>query len=161
MPRMLWEGRWQRWLVALAVLVAVGAAGWYAVARSKVAAQSPPSETTNPGSSISVEVISPRPGGIDRLCLQPGSLEPLEAADLYAKVSGFLVEQKVDIGSHVRAGELLARLSVPEFDKQVKHDTADVERAKSRVDQMKAAITTAVADHARRRRPWLPWPRRS
>jgi RND family efflux transporter MFP subunit len=96
--------------------------------------------------SISVEVASPRPGGIDRVCLQPGTVEPFEAADLYTKVSGFLVEQIVDIGYPVRAGEVLARISVPEYEKQVKQDAADVTRAEARVDQMKAAITTAEAD---------------
>ena len=83
------------------------------------------------------------------MCLQPGSVEPFEAADLYAKVSGFLVEQKVDIGYPVHAGEVIARISVPEYEKQVKQDAAEVERAAARVEQMKAAITTAEADLAR------------
>jgi HlyD family secretion protein len=147
MPMTRWPGRWQGWLVALAVLVAVGTAGWYAVAHGKAADENPPSPTGNTGESITVEVTSPRPGGIERLCLQPGSVEPFDAADLYAKVSGFLAEQKVDIGDHVRAGDLLARLSVPEYEKQVKQDTADVTRTNARVEQMKAAITTAMADH--------------
>lgn len=107
-------------------------------------------DTTAPSqpaaANISVEVISPRPRGIDRVCLQPGTVEPMEAADLYAKVSGFLIEQQVDIGYPVQAGQVLARISVPEYEKQVKQDAADVTRAQARVDQMKAAITTAEAD---------------
>jgi len=62
---------------------------------------------------LAVEVISPQAGGIDRMCVQPGTLEPFESADLYAKASGFLVEMKVDIGSRVTEKDVLARLADP------------------------------------------------
>ena len=96
--------------------------------------------------AVSVRVVAPRSGGTDRLCTQPGSVEPFESADLYSKVSGFLVEQNVDIGYPVHAGDVLARISVPEYQTQVKEDAANVVRAEARVEQMKAAITTAEAD---------------
>lgn len=149
MQSTLWGIKWGRWLVGLAVLAAVATAGWYAVIRGKPAAGNTPpgsSAGTNSTPSLSVEVASPVPGGIDRVCLQPGSLEPFEAADLYSKVSGFLIEQKVDIGYAVRAGDVLARISVPEYEKQVKQDAAEVARAEAKVDQMKAAILSAEAD---------------
>lgn len=119
------------------------------ILRGKASAESSqPNEAAemNPAETVSVEVISPRAGGIDRVCLQPGSVEPFEAADLYSKVSGFLAEQKVDIGYSVRAGDVLARIALPEYEAQVKQDTADVVRSEARVDQMKSAITTAEAD---------------
>jgi HlyD family secretion protein len=140
--------RWNPWLVAFTMLVA-GAVAWYIVGREKQAVSgqgSPGSAGAGSGSGVSVDVVSPRPGGIDRLCVQPGSFEPFEAADLYAKVSGYLIEQKVDIGSRVEAGDMLARIWVPEFEKQVKQDASDVVRANARVEQMKAAIDTAEAD---------------
>lgn len=140
---------WRRCLVGFAGLAAVVTAGWYTIVRDKPAAansQQGPSVHVNTEGTISVEVISPLPGGIDRVCLQPGTVEPFEAADLYSKVSGFLAEQHVDIGYPVRAGDVLARISVPEYEKQVKQDTAEVAKAEARVDQMKAAIITAQAD---------------
>jgi HlyD family secretion protein len=143
------SGNWQRWLVAMAVVAAVGTGGAYLVIRGKAAAGSTPPDHpigTNSAPTTSVEVISPRPGGIERVCLQPGSVEPFESADLYTKVSGFLAEQKVDIGYPVQVGDVLARISVPEYETQVKQDTADVVRSEARVDQMTAAITTAEAD---------------
>jgi RND family efflux transporter MFP subunit len=102
--------------------------------------------------------------------VQPGSVEPFESADLYAKVSGYLSSQtlervevqggkpvfkpvlkdgkpvRVDIGTPVQAGDVLARISVPESEKQVQQDAADVARAESKVEQVGAAITTAEAD---------------
>ena len=139
-------------MLALTVLAAVGTGTGYVFVHGKAAAENvrpaqPDSAKSGEASAtVSVKVISPRPGGINRLCTQPGSVEPFEAADLYSKVSGFLVEQNVDIGYHVHAGDVLARISVPEYEKQVKEDTANVARTEARVDQMKAAITTAKAD---------------
>ncbi|OWK41683.1 efflux RND transporter periplasmic adaptor subunit [Fimbriiglobus ruber] len=134
-----------RWLVGLVVLAVVAAGAWHVLGRGKPALGSVPTNATA-GSGTSVEVVSPRAGGIDRVCVQPGTVEPFESADLYAKVSGFLVDQKVDIGSLVKEGDVLARISVPEYEKQMIQDAADVTRTEARVDQMTAAVTTADAD---------------
>jgi HlyD family secretion protein len=141
-----------RWFVGLAVVVAGGAGTGYFFVHGKAAAENalPPTfaseKAVGSAQAISVKVITPRSGGINRLCTQPGSVEPFESADLYSKVSGFLVEQNVDIGYAVHAGDVLARISVPEYEKQVKEDAANVARAEAKVEQMKAAITTAEAD---------------
>jgi len=92
-----------------------------------------------------VEVASPLRGGIDRVCLQPGTVDPFESADLYAKVSGFLIET-LDIGARVGKDQVLARISVPEYVKQVEKDKASVQRAEAKVKQMEAHLTAAKAD---------------
>lgn len=146
-------GRW--WVLTLVVLTAAGSAGWYAFARGTTPAGDAHPNTAKPAGLVSVEVAAPRPGGLDRICVQPGSVEPFESADLYAKVSGYLVEQevevggkkqRVDIGTRVKAGDVLARIAVPEYEKQLKQDEADVARAEARVEQEAAAVTTAEAD---------------
>lgn len=144
--------------IALLILVVGGSAAWIAFGRGDEASarEQPPGADAKAVRAVTVEVVSPRAGGIDRMCTQPGTVEPFQAADLYAKVSGYLGEQsvvrdgkkvRVDIGTPVLEGEVLARISAPEVDKQVAHDEADVVRVKARVDQMSAAITTARADH--------------
>ena len=97
-------------------------------------------------SGISVEVITPKPGGLIRECVQPGTVQPFEYADLYAKVSGFLDKLTVDIGSHVKKGDLLAHISVPEDEKQVDRDSAALEHAQAQVQQMKAHLVAAEAE---------------
>src|SRR4051812_42266374 len=97
------------WLVGLGVLLMGGAASWWGAGHHKTAAAAgTPTEETPSGGAVAVEVTSPRPGGIDRVCRQPGSCEPMEFADLYSKVSGFLAEQSADIGDPVKAGQVLA-----------------------------------------------------
>src|SRR5262249_39302623 len=95
---------------------------------------------------VSVEVVTPRAGGIDRVCVQPGTVEPFAAADLYAKASGFLAEQTVDIGSRVKAGDVVARSSVPEYEKQGQRDEAGVRAAEAKVGQMEAHVPAAQSE---------------
>lgn len=135
--------RRSRVILVLVVCAGVAAGGWWYAARASHAGARPEAKPVAP---VSVEVVTPRPGGIDRMCVQVGTVEPSQSADLYAKVSGFLVEQNADIGSVVRADDVLARIAVPEFEKQVKKDAAEVKRAEARLVQMTAAIATAEAD---------------
>lgn len=130
------------------VAVAIAAGGWFAVARAKTlfGDNHPADDERKPVSLATAEVITPRPGGLDRVCVQPGTVEPFEAADLYAKASGFLIEQTVDIGSRVKKGDVLARLSVPEYDKQVDRDEARVNAADAKVRQMAAHVLAAQAE---------------
>ena len=100
---------------------------------------------SKPSAPTLVEVAKPKERGIDRVCVQPGTVVPFDSDDLYAKVSGFLVET-LDIGERVHEGQVLARISVPEYDKQVKKDKASVNRANAKVKQMDALLLAAKAD---------------
>ena len=44
-----------------------------------------------------------------------GTVRAFDYEELYAKVSGFLVNQKVDIGSQVKKGDVLAQIGAPEL----------------------------------------------
>lgn len=65
--------------------------------------------------SIDVRVVQPERREIVRVSAQPATAEAMHEADLGAKVSGQVTELNVDIGSVVRAGEVLARIAVPEL----------------------------------------------
>lgn len=131
------------------VFVAIGLAvvgSLYAFARDRHASvgEAPHAEAKSTG--VTVEITHPLPGGLKRVCVQPGTLEPFQASDLFAKVSGYLVEQSVDDGSRVKEGQVLARIHVPELEKQVQKDTAEVTRTEARLNQLSAAIMTADAE---------------
>jgi RND family efflux transporter MFP subunit len=64
---------------------------------------------------IAVRTVSPEPRAFVLSSTQPGTAEAFYEADLGAKVSGFVSELAVDVGSRVRAGQVLARLAVPEL----------------------------------------------
>ncbi len=71
---------------------------------SALAQQAPPATPTAAGPRV-VEI--------------PGTTEAFESADLYAKVSGYVVELDVDLGDSVKAGQVLAVLDAPEIKKQL------------------------------------------
>lgn len=137
---------WLRYLLVLLIVGGVAAGGWYAVGREKSPFVGTPKDGPKPPDGVTVEVVTPKPGGIDRVCTQPGTVEPIASADLYAKVSGYLLEQHVDIGSRVETGKVLAQLHVPEAEKQVQRDAAEVRRAEAKQGQATAAISTAEAE---------------
>ncbi len=85
-----------------------------------------------------VEVVHPRPGGLDRKLTQVCAVHAFEYAQLFAKVNGFLKEQPVDIGDRVKQNQLLAVIDVPELIKAV-------EQAKAALDQAKAMVKVAEA----------------
>lgn len=72
----------------------------------------------------------------------PGELIAFQAVDLYAKVTGFVKELKVDIGSEVKAGQVLATLEAPEFMSQKS-------AAESRLKSQEATYTASNANYKR------------
>jgi len=63
----------------------------------------------------SVSVVQPERRDFELVSSQPGTAEAFYEADLGAKVSGHVSELLVDIGARVTAGQVLARITVPEM----------------------------------------------
>ena len=63
----------------------------------------------------SVNVVEPARRDFELVSTQPGTAEAFYEADLGAKVSGYVSELKVDIGTRVKKGQVLARITVPEL----------------------------------------------
>lgn len=61
----------------------------------------------------------------------PGRLEAYSRAPIYARVSGYLKDWKVDIGAKVKAGELLAEIDAPDLDQQLLQARADLANAEA------------------------------
>src|ERR1700678_2998525 len=85
-----------------------------------------------------------------------GQFQPYQQVDLHAKVSGYIRWIKVDIGDHVRQGEVLATLEVPELQDQVegaqaevRHSQSDISRAQSEVVSAESAYSAVHAESTR------------
>lgn len=59
--------------------------------------------------------------------------QPYQEVNVYAKVSGYVQKLDVDWGTHVKAGQLLAVLEVPELQQQLEVDQAAVRRSEQDV----------------------------
>ena len=61
----------------------------------------------------------------------PGRLEANLRAPIYARVSGYVKDWKVDIGDSVKAGETLAEIDAPDLDQQLLQARADLSSAEA------------------------------
>jgi RND family efflux transporter MFP subunit len=78
-----------------------------------------------------VTVVQPERGGSSDTLELPGRLEAYSRAPIYARVSGYLKDWKVDIGSSVRTGQLLGEIEAPDLDQQLSQAKADLMTAQA------------------------------
>lgn len=131
-------GRGRRLVVPVLVLLALAAAAQGILARRAAYAAL---EQTAAAAAVPRVVVLEAPAGPNgsELVL-PGSVEPYTGTVLHARVDGYLKRWLVDIGAHVKAGQLLAEIDTPEIDDQLRQARADL--ATAQADE-KLAHTTA------------------
>src|ERR1700704_5797103 len=132
--------------VVVVVVVASLAAGGI-VAERHLAASPSSVNPTKADSAPRVEVVLPRRVTVAQRLQTNATLEAFEEADLFAKVSGYLSEVRVDIGDHVKAGQVLAIIDVPELkqelaeaEAQLESRQSSLESARHQVDHNKANV---------------------
>lgn len=145
------KGRWLLGLLTASLIVVFtmwqlnsGPAPVAAVAAAQ--ANDEPTPQKSGTSRARVMVVRPHKGGIQRTSKQPGTIEAFDFADLYAKISGYLKQQPVDIGDIVKEGQVLAEIDSPEIEQELKHAEAALLQAKSQVTLMQARVETARAE---------------
>ena len=69
--------------------------------------------------------------------------EPFQEVNVYAKVSGYIQKLYVDWGTHVRQGQLLAILEIPELEQQIQQDEANVKKSEQDLARAKEELTRA------------------
>src|ERR1700733_10354963 len=70
----------------------------------------------------------------------PGRLEAYTQAQIYARVSGYLKDWKADIGTPVKAGDLLAQIDAPDLDQQIMQADANLSSAKANATLAEATL---------------------
>src|SRR5215813_2667644 len=70
----------------------------------------------------------------------PGRLEAYAQAQIYSRVSGYLKTWTADIGSPVKAGQLLAEIDAPDLDQQIMQAEANVASATANANLASATL---------------------
>ncbi len=109
-------------LVAVAIAVAVVGSG----IASRASASKRLRQWTDAQSQPVVTVVQAHSSGSSSGLKLPGRLEAYSRAPIYARVNGYVKDWKVDIGGHVRAGQLLADIEAPDVDQQLSQAKADL-----------------------------------
>lgn len=114
--------RW-RWALGIAALVAVvGVVGVLPRLRARLVV----SRDTEAMSVPVVAVIRPKRGAPVNDLVLPATVRGYREAAIFARTNGYLRRWYVDIGAHVKKGQLLAEIAAPEVDRQLEQARADL-----------------------------------
>jgi len=138
------EKRWRlgRWLVVGVVAVAAAGAAYDWRSRKLASAEALFNRIEGPKT---VKVARPAPATTASVTL-PATVRPWQTTELFARVSGYLVAWRYDLGSEVKAGTVLAEIETPELDQELAEAEAQAIEAAASVVQAKAERAEARAD---------------
>jgi RND family efflux transporter MFP subunit len=133
-------------LAALVLAALVGALALGAVPRiqQRRALETAASESATEAPRVSVAVARQAPADSERVL--PGNAQPLMEAALLARATGYIKARLVDIGDHVREGQLLAVIDAPDIDDQLAQARANLDQARAtlRLNEANAALAKTV-----------------
>lgn len=127
-------------LVMVAVILAAGAlsAAWGIAVRGRALTEL--SRETREMAVVTVAVTNPARGPASENVSLPGNIQAFTDAAIFARTSGYLKSRNADIGSRVKAGQVLAEIDTPEIDQQLLQARAELASAQANA---KLAQTTA------------------
>ena len=120
------------WLLAAAVLIVQQTPGFVEAQQAK--------SPNKASAKISLN-RSPKAKSVE----VPATVSAVQTVDLFSKVGGFLSEINVDIGDEFSAGDVLAKLNIPEMETDVVQKEAMLEQAKAEAKQAVAAVNESKA----------------
>jgi len=128
-------------ILALALL----AAGWRWFGR---ATEADDAAQTVAGDTVIAAVVKVERGPMDSMLTIAGEFKPFQEVEVHAKVAGYIRKIYVDVGDHVKQGQTLAILEVPELAAQLGGAEAAVRSAKEEIRREQGDVQRAQSAHA-------------
>lgn len=128
-----------------AVLAAVALLGAGIIPRMRRSARAAETAETASSSLANVLVVKARLTSGSADLELPGNIQALNVASIYARTSGYVQQRLVDIGTPVKASQLLAVIASPEVDQELAQGRAAVEQARAALEQANANLAQARA----------------
>jgi multidrug efflux pump subunit AcrA (membrane-fusion protein) len=125
------------WLGLIVLLFVLGGAVCY-ILWKKQNSETQLESNTEKMSVPTVLIVHPQPGDPHVHLTLPGTVNSLIESSVYAQVSGYIKRWLVDIGEHVKEGQLLAEIDTPVTDQQLKQAAESVKLAQANLDLAKA-----------------------
>jgi RND family efflux transporter MFP subunit len=91
------------------------------------------SDSAQAGGTVTVGVTPVLKKSLGRQITLSSELVPFQEIDVYAKEAGYVQKLLVDYGTHVKAGQVMAILEIPELEAQLQEDKADINSATNQV----------------------------
>ena len=139
--------------MAAAVMV-IGFVAWRWIGRA--ATEADDAQHARSGDTVVAAVAKVQRGPMENALTIAGEFKPFQDVDVHAKVAGYIRKIYVDVGDHVREGQTLAVLEVPELaaqltgaDAQVRRAGEDIRKEQGDVQRAESAHSAAHAMYAR------------
>src|SRR5262245_4733898 len=120
-----WTRRTARVAVAAGIVLALVLWGVFASLRAGAKLR----EQTAEQAIVTVATVHPKAQTDATTLTLPGSVQANYDAPIYARTNGYLKRWLVDIGTRVKAGQVLAEIDAPELDQQLRQAEADLATA--------------------------------
>ncbi len=98
--------------------------------------------------AAAVKTVSPSQTTIKRTTAQPATVTAYHQAEIISKVDGYVGSIKVDIGDKVKAGQVLAEVSVPEMAYRLEAYLAELDQFQFKRRQLTAEVNVIEAEHS-------------
>jgi len=85
-----------------------------------------------------VRLVQPEPGPLEQSLFLPGNVSAFNVSALFARASGYVTAWHSDIGTHVKAGDVLVTISAPDLDQQLAQAKAQLVQLQANVEQAQA-----------------------
>jgi RND family efflux transporter MFP subunit len=137
----------KKWILAAVFLVAVSWITWRWFGRSTM-------EADDPDHSVATSAVAPAAvarverHAIGNTLTIAGEFKAFQDVDVHAKVAGFIRKIYVDVGDHVKEGQTLAELEVPELAAQLSGADAAVRAAQEQIRRAQGGLQRVQSSHA-------------
>lgn len=99
------------------------------------------------GALLTVPVVRAARTDLAGSLVLTAEFEPFQEVDVMAKMAGYLKSMKVDIGDHVREGQLIAVLEIPEMENDVTKAAAVIQQASAEVVSARDELRRTESAH--------------
>jgi RND family efflux transporter MFP subunit len=133
---------WKRAKIAIWIVLALLAVGALRTVVADILQSRSVADTTQQNAKEYVNVVTPKQTDGSGNTLLPGTLRGYVESPIFARATGYLLHWYVDIGAHVKQGQLLADLDTPEIDQEL-------QQAKAQRDQINSSLGLAKSSYDR------------
>ena len=118
---------WLAFILVVLVVVGLFTSGVLARLKAETAVKRESAELA----IAAVSVVRPERLSPQQEVVLPGNVQPFSNSPVYARTNGYVRHWYVDIGAHVKQGQLLADIETPEVDQQLQQARANLATAQA------------------------------
>ncbi|MDQ6759360.1 MAG: efflux RND transporter periplasmic adaptor subunit [Acidobacteriota bacterium] len=104
-------------------------------------------KTASPDIAVTVGVAKVARSNLMRDVVLTAEFKPFQEVEVMAKVAGYVKSIAVDVGDHVKQGQLLATLEIPEMVEDVTKAKASLDRSRAEVGRSQEELRRMQAAH--------------